>query len=87
MNLRGERESLHKFMILLYTYIHFPICSCLIYCSAFLWSRSNELLFSLKIDIFMTGKILLARKFQAISSAKQQPDNFILAEVTTHLNL
>lgn len=35
----------------------------------------------------MTGKILLARKYQAISSVKQQLDNFILAGVTAHLNL
>lgn len=35
----------------------------------------------------MTGKILLARKYLAINSVKQQPDNFILAGVTTYLNL
>lgn len=50
-------------------------------------NRSNELLFPLKIDIFMTGKILLARKYLAINSVKQQPDNFIPAGVTTYLNI
>lgn len=45
----------------------------------FIPGHSNKLLFVLKIDIFVTGEILQARKYQAISCVKRQPDNFILA--------
>lgn len=69
---RWERNILYNYFTIplrisayTFTAVYSPS---LIYRPVFLWYRSNELLFRLKIDIFMTGEILLGRKYRAIRS-------------------